>query len=365
MVSPRWRRREWLAAAAVLAAAPGWVHCVDQAEASFQLWGYYPWWMRGQWKALKLGPYRRVGFFSLEIEEDGGLTERHGWPQDWAGLREALRSQGRQLDLTVFLGERARFEQVFRSDLASNRLLEELLSLVGSQEGLQLDLEVYEALSAPALRGFTRWCERLRSEWRSHGGLSAFGPVGAVTDLYGPALVPLMDHVVVQGYDYHEARSPRAGPLSPLSGTDTMTWRKALTQYLGLGWPRHKLLFSLPFYGYEWPVVGPQARAAATGEGEITSYAPIDAALLPDIRGSARLRAERHGLQRDPVSGSPYYRYRNELGQWRQGWFEDEVSLEAKLRWLREEGLAGAAVFPMGYDAGAFDALLARHFRAG
>jgi spore germination protein YaaH len=144
-----------------------------------------------------------------------------------------------------------------------------------------------------------------------------------------------------------------------------MTWPKALAQYLGMGWPREKLLFSLPFYGYEWPVESDAPRAATTGMAQTVTFAPVDAQVLPDIRLNAQQQAQRHGLLRDAGSGSPFYRYQDEQGQWRQGWFEDDVSLAAKLAWLREEGLAGAAVFPLGYDAGAFDTLMARSVKAG
>ena len=151
---------------------------------------------------------------------------------------------------------------------------------------------------------------------------------------------------------------------SPLQGPDALTWPQALAHHLGLGWPRHKLLFSLPLYGYEWPVVGPQPRAATVGKARTTSYARVDAALLPEIRLNAREQAARHGAQRDAASGSPFYTYRDAQGQWQQGWYEDETSLAAKLDWLQAQGLAGAALFPLGYDLGAFDGLWESRFGA-
>jgi spore germination protein YaaH len=68
-------------------------------------------------------------------------------------------------------------------------------------------------------------------------------------------------------------------------------------------------------------------------------------------------------LRRDPASGSPYYAYQEPSGGWRQGWFEDDRSLAAKFEFVKQQQLAGIAVFPIGYDDGAFDALLRQTFK--
>ncbi len=318
--------------------------------------------MRQHWRRLRLDLLERLSLFALDITADGRLPQRRGWPQDWAELRRRMRQQGRRFDLTLFLSSPALLETLFTSEAHRQRLLQELLLLGQEVDGLQLDIEVYDPISPAAKAGVRQLCERLRHGLPAGVGLSAFGPVGAAVDLYDAALVPLLDHLVVQGYDYHHPTSRQAGPLSPLQGPDGLTWPKALLHHLDLGWPRHKLLFSLPLYGYEWPVTGPQPRAATTGPARTTSYARVEAALLPEIRLSAREQAARHGAQRDAASGSPFYSYRDARGQWQQGWYEDETSLTAKLDWLQAQGLAGAALFPLGYDLAAFDGLWASRF---
>ena len=320
--------------------------------------------MRQHWRRLRLDLLDRVSLFALDIAADGRLPERRGWPRDWAELRRRVRQQGGRFDLTLFLSSPAALETLFTREAHRQRLLQELLALAREVDDLQLDIEVYEPISPSAKAGVRLLCERLRQDLPAGVGLSAFGPVGAAVDLYDAELVPLLDHLVVQGYDYHHPASRQAGPLAPLQGPDALTWPQALAHHLGLGWPRHKLLFSLPLYGYEWPVVGPQPRAATVGKARTTSYARVDAALLPEIRLNAREQAARHGAQRDAASGSPFYTYRDAQGQWQQGWYEDETSLAAKLDWLQAQGLAGAALFPLGYDLGAFDGLWESRFGA-
>lgn len=357
----------WAAAAQALAAGPRRQVAVPQG-GDLQLWGYYPWWMREDWQRRRIGLYDRLCFFEMAVGDDGQLLDTHGWPQRWQGLAAAMRSGGGRLDVTIFLSDAARFERVFGSGERRARLLTQVLELLRTADGVNLDVEIYSALTAGARRGYSDFCTALATGLsRLPGGktLSVFGVMGAVVDLYERPLQALIDHVVVQGYDSHHAESRRAGPVAPLRGSYALTWERALQQYLALGWPRRKLLFGLPFYGYEWPTVSGEPGASTRGQGRHISYAPVDERLLPQIRVNARAEAQRHGLQRDPASGSPFYVYRDLGGPWRQGWFEDETSLAAKLAFVGEEGLAGAAVFPVGYDDGAFDALLQRHFKAG
>jgi hypothetical protein len=229
--------------------------------------------MRQHWRRLRLDLLDRVSLFALDIAADGRLPERRGWPRDWAELRRRVRQQGGRFDLTLFLSSPAALETLFTREAHRQRLLQELLALAREVDDLQLDIEVYEPISPAAKAGVRLLCERLRQDLPAGVGLSAFGPVGAAVDLYDAELVPLLDHLVVQGYDYHHPASRQAGPLAPLQGPDALTWPQALAHHLGLGWPRHKLLFSLPLYGYEWPVVGPQPRAATVGQARTTSYA--------------------------------------------------------------------------------------------
>ena len=46
------------------------------------------------------------------------------------------------------------------------------------------------------------------------------------------------------------------------------------------------------------------------------------------------------------------YRFTDASGMCRVGWFEDSWSLGVKADWLRQQGLAGMAFFPLGYDQG-------------
>ena len=338
----------------------------DEAAPRFQIWGYYPWWLGDAWRARDLSLYDRLKFFEVEIDAEGHTGQRHGWPQGWAGLGEAARARGLPLDVTVTMFSATHFEHVFTSPLRRRQLLIELLRLAVEAQGIQLDVEIFDRVSAQALSGYRAFCAELRAGLSRQGGsksLTAFGVMGAALDLYDRAALARLDHVVVQGYDSHHLESARSGPVAPLRGPYEITWESTLAHYLKLGAPRHKIVFGVPFYGYEWPTDSAAVGARTLGKGRETTYAALDVRVLPDIRIGARSKAALHGLRRDAASGSPYYAYQEPSGGWRQGWFEDEVSLAAKFEFVKAQRLAGIAVFPVGYDDGAFDGLLRGSFR--
>ena len=338
----------------------------DEPAPRPQVWGYYPWWLGDHWRSRELSLYDRLKFFEVEIDAEGRLGRRNGWPQRWEGLQAAARERGLPLDVTVTLFNAARFEHIFTSPQKRRRLVVELLQLAVGVQGIHLDVEIFDAVSAEALSGYRAFCAELRSgldHQRGSKALTAFGVMGAAVDLYDRATLARFDHIVVQGYDAHHLASPRSGPVAPLRGPYGVTWERALEHYLGLGAPRHRIVFGVPFYGYEWPTESAAAGARTLGKGREITYSVLDARLLPDIRIGARSQAALHGLRRDPASGSPYYAYQEPAGGWRQGWFEDEASLAAKFEFVKQERLGGIAIFPVGYDGGAFDDLLRRSFR--
>ena len=309
-----------------------------------QVWGYYPWWLGDHWRGRDLTLYDRLKFFEVEIDAEGLLVERNGWPRRWADLRAAARSRGLRLDVTVTMFSAERFERVFANPAQRKTLLIELLRLAVGVQGIQLDVEIFDRVSADALRGYRAFCAALRSGLDRQGGsksLTAFGVMGAVVELYDRAALERLDYIVVQGYDSHHLDSPRSGPVAPLYGPYAITWEKTLQHYLRLGAARHKIVFGVPFYGYEWPTDSAAVGARTLGKGREITYAVLDAQLMPNIRIGARSQAALHGLRRDPASGSPYYAYQEPSGGWRQGWFEDERSLAAKFDFVKQQQLGG------------------------
>lgn len=332
-----------------------------------QAWGYQPWWMQQNWPTLQLGHWHRTIFFELQVEADGQIGNFDDLPPGWRSMRHSAARCGSAFDLAFTLFDEQQFEQIFTSAPSRDRLMHNILDLAdsASADGVHLDFEVYNPVSAASVAGFRAFLKQLRAAMRRAEKtrvLSIFGVVGAQQDILDRETLSLADFVVIQGYDAHWPGSAVAGSVAPLKGRHPLTWEESLRHYLDMGAERSRLLFSIPYFGYEWQVKTNEKGSPTTGRGKETTYAPLPAQWVPSIAHAALTQSERHGVLRDPETGSPYYVYRNDDGNWIQGWFEDETSLAEKFAFVKREKLAGVAAFPLGYDAGKFEPLVAAAF---
>lgn len=333
------------------------------ATAQPRVTGYHAWWMQDSWQDLDLSLYDKLFFFEFAVDVDGRVAERHGWPDRWAPMIRAVQAKGGMVAPTFAILDPVIFSSVLGSPEARERLRRTIMETVraGDADGAHLNFEIFEPSTPAARAGFLDLAARLRDDlkqYRAGAELTIFLPGFDHGEAYDEAaLARLADYVVVQGYDMHWLTAPTAGPVAPVRGWNGASWEGITARYASLGVPAARMVMAVPYFGYEWPTVSPDPGAATTGEGVPITYADVDPGLLPLIRINARQRAAEHGLRRDPLTESPYYRYRRG-SQWYQGWFEDGQSLRAKYRLVRERALGGVAVFLLGYDAGRLESVL-------
>lgn len=330
----------------------------DMSSMRMQAAGYHPWWMGEAWTRYDFDLIDVLFFFDLPVAPDGRLDNRQGWPHAWVGLIAEARAHSVPIHVTVSILDAPVFQSVFSSDIYTEQLLDEITDVAasGSVGGIHLDVEVFEPVT-PALReAYTRFVANLRQRLVESGrdiDLSVFLTALDRSDAYDEAaLAASSDFVVVQGYDLHWLTGDTAGPLSPVRGWTGRSWDTILARYDALGVGRERMLFSVPYYGYEWPTESAEPGARTAAGGALTTFAPALAGIP-----SAREQARRHGLRRDTASGSPWYLIADSTG-WRQGWFEDAESLGRKYDFVQQENLAGVAIFPLSYGDTSLDSTL-------
>ncbi|MBC7499920.1 MAG: hypothetical protein H7315_05410 [Herminiimonas sp.] len=331
----------------------------QQAPHLPQAWAYFGWWLPQSWRDAPLDRLDRLLFFELKVNAAGVVAERNGWPDDWVGLRAAVKKAGVPLDLTLTLFDARAFEALFSSADATARLLDEAAALASHDEvaGLQIDFEIYSHVRPATVVSYQRFVRALASRLRAAAParkISVFFPMGGETILYDRTTLAQVDHVVLQGYDAHWTGSKAAGPVAPLAGGDAVTWKKAVAQGVARGVPPDQLIIGFPLYGVEWPVATRKVRSATTGAGVHTSFAPIVAAATtaPVIEVNVQEQVRQYGAVHDAASGSAYYQFKKPGGQFVEGWFEDWWTLDLKHDYLMQERLGGIAFFVLGYDNG-------------
>jgi len=324
--------------------------------------GYHVYWAGEAWSGYPLDMLDELHLFEIEVGEEGGVLDGHGWPTGWLSLVARAVDAGVQVVPTVSMHDADAFEALFADAARIERPVGTVLDLLAIEprlSGVHLDFEVFRPVDAAARDGFTAFVAELAAELRAGfpgRSLSVFVLAFDDDDVYNErALGRLADYLVLQGYDYHGLASPNAGPVGALRGWGRLNWEHVVERFESFGVPRRKLVMGLPLYGYEWSVASDEPGAESVAPGVIAPYA-AGPDVVPELP-RAREQAERHGLLRDPVSGSPYYVFRLPSG-WVQGWFEDEESLAAKIEFVRARGLGGVAFFPLAYGTPAlFEAL--------
>lgn len=326
-------------------------------------WGYVGWWMPKSWANIKKGQFDRLLFFELKVSANGEVTDRHGWPAEWVGLRERAAAVEAPLDLTLTLFSAEEFNALFTSVAATRTLLGTCADLVAPFPGigLQIDFEIFGAAEPQALENYRTFVRELSSMLRSHQPsrhFSVFLPASGAAPLYDSGTLNLFDHVVIQGYDTHWVGSKSAGPVAPLRGSDAWTWEKALAYAASLGVKHEKALLSFPLFGYEWSVANRKPRSSTLAKGAPTSFAPLQGVATSEIATSVLERVREFGAVYDPPSGSSHYHFQRPDGQHVQGWFEDWWTLDQKIDFAIDQSLGGIAFFLVGYD----DYYLVNHF---
>lgn len=331
--------------------------------------GYYAWWTRGLWLDIDLSVYDKLFFFTVTPGADGSIRERNGWPYAWVGLARKADSLNIPLVPTLAMLEPDSIRVLFSDSVSIERLIASSITLLEESDGagLHIDIELFEAANDTIRAGFQHYAESLAEAADSlfpRAELSMFVPALQQAGLIDVSRIPdQFTEIMVQGYDIHWQTGPRAGPVAPLAGWDGSNWQAIDSTFRSLEIDPTRLVMTVPYYGYEWPVQSGQPGAETRGHGRIITYAQVDSLNLPDLQISARERIARHGMKRDAESGSPWYAWRDSTG-WIQGWYEDEESLRSKYQFLEDRRFGGIAVFPIGYDAGLLDTLLIEAFGA-
>ena len=314
--------------------------------------GYHPYWAGQSWTDYPFDVLDRLYFFETEARPDGSL-ELRGWPHEWSELTTAATDAGVGVKPTISMHDEDGFEELFSDASRTARLVESIAEMVrlGPEiDGVHLDFEVFRPVRDEARDGFTSFVVRLASTLRSADptfSISVFTLAFDHDDVFNErALAEVADYLVVQGYDFHSMGSPSAGPTAPEEGWSGVNWSTVVRRFDEFGVPRRKVVMSVPLFGYEWPVSSEEAGAETRGVGTTIPYtAPAD--VLPELP-RALDRGSTHGTERDPTSGSVWYRFEYADG-WRQGWYDDVESLAAKYDFVREAGLGGIALFPLAY----------------
>ena len=164
----------------------------------------------------------------------------------------------------------------------------------------------------------------------------------------------VVDYVIVKGYDEHRVDSLKSGPIASIDFV-----RAGIEEILKVA-PKEKIISAVPLFTRLWKEVPKTEEQLEREKGtESEKYSVNVTSSLYSMKNAGKpiVNAEAQ-IVVDEATGQNYAEW-NADGATYKIWLEDEVSLEAKLKLLKEYDLAGNAVWRLGYEkSGTWDLIL-------
>lgn len=276
-----------------------------------------------------------IGLFCLSVDDQGNLCG--SLPADGLALAKKL---GVRSLVVVHNYRNGSFDRNLVHKILSNRELSE--RLLGNLRQLVIDNGLagvnidFENIPPADRYLFNSFLERL---------VRAFKPLGLIVTVAVPAKTAdnlqdswggafdyatigrLADYVMLMTYDEHWFGG-LPGPIASLP------WVVSVLDYAITLIPREKILLGIPTYGYDWSACGTK----------VVRWNEVNQLI------------SRYGWQNvtwDNIASSPCLRY-TENGVFHQVWFENTYSLKIKLALARNYGVAGIAIWRLGFEDATF-----------
>ncbi|MEA2675314.1 MAG: hypothetical protein QOI92_2506 [Chloroflexota bacterium] len=360
-----------------------------------ELYGYLPYWQMSDAVAtyLRSAPLTTLALFSVTARKNGAIDTRPlGYRRINGTIGQRLiaeaHARGTRVDLVFNVFGAAKNEQFFGgivpaatpipaaspastlgppAPLPTNatppippwhRTVDELVAFATrlGVDGINVDIEQLDAQNRPAYGEFLAALRTALLAANPKAQLTVATEAGArgIANA-ATATAAGVDRLFLMGYDYHWGGSQpgASSPIDRLDGAATLRW--SIDQYVEAGVPRDKILLGLPLYGMQWRTSGPLRSYPVIGAG-ITWIPSQHRAMLLDPAFLSDRDTYEHAEYFD-VSDGP---------DWLITYYDSPATLRPKLGLARDNGLAGAGFWAMGYERGLPGYLeLMTAFRAG
>ncbi|MHA1872224.1 MAG: glycosyl hydrolase family 18 protein [Promethearchaeota archaeon] len=317
--------------------------------------GFLPYWVSS---SQNFKPLTYLAWFSVEMNADGTLGNKHGWP-DWTTINN-VHQAGRQIVLTATMFDSTDIHDLISNSTRINTAVNNLLNEVqnGNADGISIDFEHPKTSGDDVyLINFMSALYTTFKAARSDYHVSLCTPS---VDWWGTynysGLSPYVDAFFLMGYGYYYAGSSNAGPTSPLEG-GTYNINKSVNDHINGGAPKSKIILGLPFYGYDYPVQDTSKQASTNGSGSSITY----------TSNLNKIDTEDPLIHYDDVYEAPWYiYYSSSEGTWHQVWCDNYNSLSKKMDYIIDRDLGGLGIWAWGYQGShsELEDLIIRKFHA-
>jgi spore germination protein YaaH len=341
---------------------------------SYVVYGYLPYWIIDNSNYLQMDKLTHIAYFGLYINEDGTFKEKvadeDGLLVTEPGFRNwndnpkldkligKAKEEGVRVALTVIAHEDEANDKFLDCRQCWATLLENIKKELDSKQitDVNLNFEYAEYTEKDQAAKFAELTKYLNEELdKTYGDsflvVAAFAD-SAIKNRISSKLNELgrySDGIFIMAYDFHRPTSEAAGPVAPMDSRGTNSdydLNTMVKDFLSQIAP-NKLIFGVPYYGYNWVVEnGEKYAKRIEGTEEIGfSESQVYDKIMKDTAALGL------NIMWDEAAQVPYYTYISpETGSTRQVYFENAQSLKKKYELVKKSNLAGIGIWALGYD---------------
>lgn len=224
-----------------------------------------------------------------------------------------------------------------------NQLIAEALKT--NIDGINVD---FEKISKECGEHYIQFIRELSLKCRQNGivlSVDNYVPKGYNTQYHLEEQGNVADYVIIMGYDEHYSGSYESGPVASLNFV-----KEGIEATLKVV-PKEKTINAVPFFTRLWKEVPKTEGELAEEEGTEAAEYGVKVTSAAYGMSEAEQVIANAGAQIvvDEATGQNYAQWESD-GATYKIWLEDEAALEAKLKLMKENDLAGTAAWRLGFE---------------
>ena len=323
-----------------------------------EVFGYLPYWElnSGIDAYLRYDLLSTIAFFGVGIKADGSLdTTTSGYKAYMSDLATQIidkaHAAGIRTVITFQSFGTTKNAAFFSNAAAQATFVNQAVALmaVRGADGANLDVEGLAGTYFPAYGALTG---ALRS------AAMAVNPIATISvatngntsgaKMAAVAIANGADRAFLMGYSYRTSGSNPVGSIDPLvRAGGGLSLSTSLDLYASYGVPLDRVLLGIAYYGRSWPTVSADLRAARQTN---TSLYGSSVVFYPRTLPASAAGAT---FDYDPVEQSARLtKFDVSRNTWVQTYYNDGLTMAAKIGLTNQRNLAGMGIWALGYDRG-------------
>jgi spore germination protein YaaH len=296
-----------------------------------------------------------LSYFAYDVDPSTGNANNSSQIANWStdATVVAAHTNGVHVNLCAVLS--SGYSTFFTNTTAQTTLINNLVNAViaANANGVNIDFEGTSILSTYKTQ-FITFMSNLSTQLHnavpnSELSMDFMGGWGTYSSFI-TQLNPYVDLFILMGYDYYWPGQGTPGPVAPLYNFYSGSFgsvSKSINDFLQIINP-DKFILAMPYYGYRWGVSN-GSTLPGVGSGSSSIGTQTYAQYIQNSNGYYS------NPQRDGYTFNAYNCFTDGNSVPNQQFIDDVFSLQKKYDVAKQRGIAGVAVWRLGYDAGYSD----------